>query len=70
MKDAGQQKTEGAWKRLKGRIQESWGDLTDDDLDKYEGKESQLEGYISQRTGEGRESVSEKLKRFADELKH
>ncbi len=35
---------EGNWKQLKGRIQAKWGKLTDDDLDRIEGKREQLVG--------------------------
>jgi uncharacterized protein YjbJ (UPF0337 family) len=29
---------EGRWQAMRGRVKEAWGDLTDDDLDKTEGK--------------------------------
>ena len=29
---------EGNWKQLKGKVQEQWGKLTNDDLDVIEGK--------------------------------
>jgi uncharacterized protein YjbJ (UPF0337 family) len=42
---------EGSWKELKGKAKETWGRLTDDDLDKIAGKREQLEGKIQQRYG-------------------
>jgi len=31
---------EGNWKQLKGKVQQQWGKLTDDDLKLVEGKQS------------------------------
>ncbi len=42
---------EGNWKQFKGKIQEQWGHLTDDDLDKIAGKREQLEGKIQESAG-------------------
>lgn len=42
---------EGNWKQFKGKAKEKWGDLTDDDLDKINGKRDQLEGIIQERYG-------------------
>jgi uncharacterized protein YjbJ (UPF0337 family) len=41
----------GNWKQMKGRVQEQWGDLTDDDLDKIAGRRDQLEGKLQERYG-------------------
>ena len=30
---------EGNWKQFKGKVQQQWGSLTDDDLDKVEGSQ-------------------------------
>lgn len=58
------QQAKGSWNQLKGRIKESWGVLSDDDLDRYEGKLEQLAGKIQEKTGESREKIREKLKSF------
>ena len=34
----------GDWKRIRGKVKEQWGKLTDDDLDRIEGKRDQLLG--------------------------
>ena len=39
---------EGNWKMMKGKIQEQWGKLTDDDLDVIEGKREQMIGKIQE----------------------
>lgn len=55
-------KAEGNWDRIKGRIRESWGALTDDDLDRTEGRLEQLVGTIKEKTGESAEKVERKLR--------
>lgn len=56
-----QQRLRGSWKQLRGRIQETWGALTDDDLDRSEGRLEQLIGTIEARTGEKRAAIERKL---------
>ena len=65
-----EQQMEGSWKRMKGRLKEAWGTLTDDDLDKMEGKRDQLEGLIEQRTGDKRASIKRELDRLSRETKY
>lgn len=48
---------EGQWKQLKGKIQQQWGDLTDDDLDVIDGRREQLAGKIQERYGVSREAA-------------
>lgn len=65
-----EQQLKGNWKQFKGKIQEAWGVLTDDELDEYEGKREQLEGRIQERTGESREAVRREIDRIAAESKY
>ena len=44
-------RVEGNWKELKGKIQQKWGKLTNDDLDVIEGKREELAGRLQQRYG-------------------
>lgn len=44
-------RVEGNWKQLKGKIREKWASLTDDDLEKINGKREQFEGMIQERYG-------------------
>jgi uncharacterized protein YjbJ (UPF0337 family) len=46
-----QDRIQGRWKQLKGKVQEQWGRLTDDDLDVIAGRRDQLLGRIQQRHG-------------------
>ncbi len=51
----------GKWNEYKGKAKERWGKLTDDDLEKIQGKRDQLLGKIQQRYGESREKVEKQL---------
>ena len=46
---------EGNWKEAKGKIKQKWGQLTDDDLAKINGRRDELEGRIQHRYGWGKE---------------
>ena len=54
----------GKWNELKGRAKEKWGKLTDDDLDRVEGKRDKLLGLIQQHYGEGREKAEQQLEKW------
>ena len=56
-----EQRLAGSWNQAKGRIREAWGALSDDDLDRCEGKIEQLIGRIQDKTGDARESIRRKL---------
>jgi uncharacterized protein YjbJ (UPF0337 family) len=44
----------GNWNVLKGKIKQSYADLTDDDLKYVEGKEDELYGRLQKKTGKSR----------------
>ena len=50
-----QDRIQGRWKQIKGKIREHWGRLTDDDLDVIAGRRDQLLGRIQQRHGLARD---------------
>lgn len=68
-KTPAEQKVSGNWKQFTGKIKETWGELTNDDLDRYEGQKAQLEGLIQERTGESREKIREKIDAIASAVK-
>lgn len=65
-----EQQMEGGWKRFKGRIKEAWGTLSDDEIDRMEGKRDQLEGLIEQKTGESRANIRREIDRLSTESKY
>jgi uncharacterized protein YjbJ (UPF0337 family) len=54
----------GKWKQLKGKVKETWGDLTDDDLKNVEGKRDQLIGRIQEKYGQSKDEIERKLKSY------
>lgn len=52
----------GDWNITKGKLQQKWAKLTDDDLQYVEGKQEELLGRIQKRTGETREVVEKAIK--------
>ena len=61
MKSATQQKWEGRWDQLKGRVKKLWGDITDDDLKQVEGSYDRMIGLLEERTGKRREEIEKQL---------
>src|SRR4030095_10230036 len=47
----------GNWRNYKGGLKEKWGELTDDDLDRIEGKRDQLLGTLQNRYGRTKEAA-------------
>ena len=41
----------GDWNIVKGKLQEVWGDLTDDELETAKGRKSQLVGLLQRKAG-------------------
>lgn len=58
---ATQQMLRGNWDIIKGRLQQTWGQLTDDDLRTFAGDTNELVGLIERRTGQSRERIQEQL---------
>jgi uncharacterized protein YjbJ (UPF0337 family) len=54
----------GDWKQFRGKIKEQWGKLTDDDLDRIEGKRDQLLGAVQKRYGIARDEAEKQLNKF------
>ena len=50
-------KLRGGWNELKGKIKQAYGDLTDDDLVREEGKDDEMLGKLQQKTGKSRDEL-------------
>jgi len=57
---------EGNWKQTKGKVQEQWGKLTNDDLDVVDGKRDQLEGKLQERYGMAKDQVRQEVDDWLD----
>ena len=48
---------QGDWNELKGKLKQTYADLTDDDLLLVQGKEDELVGKLQQKLGKTKEEV-------------
>ena len=51
----------GKWKQLRGQIQQKWGDLTNDDLDRLQGTQTEFEGLLQERYGYTKERAQKEV---------
>lgn len=58
---------QGNWKQMRGQVKEWWGDLTDDDLTKIDGKRDQLVGSLQERYGYAKDRAESEVTRRFDE---
>jgi uncharacterized protein YjbJ (UPF0337 family) len=53
----------GNWKQIKGQLKMWWGDLTDDDITKIDGKRDKLVGVLQERYGYAKERAEDEVNR-------
>jgi uncharacterized protein YjbJ (UPF0337 family) len=56
----------GNWRNYKGRMKEKWGELTDDDWDRIDGRKDQLLGTLQNRYGRTKEVAEREVREFED----
>jgi uncharacterized protein YjbJ (UPF0337 family) len=54
-------RVEGNWKQFKGKVQQQWGKLTDDDLDVIQGNQTELAGRLQQRYGYAKDEAEKQI---------
>jgi len=54
-------RVEGNWTQFKGQVQQTWGKLTDDDLNVIEGKRTELAGRLQQRYGYAKDEAEKNI---------
>ena len=54
----------GSWRESRGTLKEQWGKLTDDDLDRIDGKRDQLLGTLQQRYGKAKDVLEREVRDF------
>lgn len=52
-----QLKLKGEWNETKGKIKQAYGDLSDDDLKREEGKDDEFIGRLQKKTGKAKDEV-------------
>jgi uncharacterized protein YjbJ (UPF0337 family) len=56
------------WNQFKGRVKQQWGDLTDDDLTRIEGRRDELIGRLQERYGYEKERAEEEVRNWERNL--
>ncbi len=57
---------EGKWMEWRGMVKERWGKLTDDDMNRINGKRDQLLGKLQQRYGYAKEQAEREVDQFIE----
>jgi uncharacterized protein YjbJ (UPF0337 family) len=52
---------EGKWKEYKGKAKAKWGELTDDELDRINGRREELVGLVQQRYGRAKDEAEKEV---------
>lgn len=52
----------GNWKQFRGKVKETWGNLTDDELDTIGGHRDQLTGKIQERYGIAKDEAERQVR--------
>ncbi len=52
------------WKEMKGKVQQKWGKLTNDDLDVIDGRREELVGKIQQEYGKTRDEAEKEVDEY------
>jgi len=61
-------KLQGQWKPLAGKVKAQWASLTDDDLTLAAGTSEYLEGQVQERYGMAGDEAKRQLKEFSSRL--
>ena len=56
----------GHWNVLKGKVKETWGKLTDDDIAEIGGKKDQLIGKLQKKYGYTKEEAAKQVNEFEE----
>ena len=60
------EQAEGKFEQLKGKLKETWGKLTDNDITLYDGKREQFLGKLKEHYGLAKEDAEVKIKALED----
>lgn len=58
------QELKGNWNKIKGKLKQQYGDLTDDDLTYSEGKFDEMLGRVQKKTGKTKEQLRQEMKSY------
>ncbi len=58
----------GKWTQVRGKVKETWGKLTDNDLDRISGHYDELVGLVQQRYGYARDQAEKEVTHFIEKM--
>ena len=59
---------QGKWKQLKGKAQQHWGKITDDEWDRAQGSSEELEGIIQEKYGKSKAEAKQEVNSWLEKL--
>jgi uncharacterized protein YjbJ (UPF0337 family) len=59
---------EGKWRQLRGKIRQTWGELTDDEMDRISGRRDKLVGVLQEKYGWSRYETEQRIDDFLSRL--
>jgi uncharacterized protein YjbJ (UPF0337 family) len=57
----------GKWLQVRGQVKQTWGKLTDNDLDRISGYYDELVGLVQERYGYARAQAEKEVTRFIEQ---
>jgi uncharacterized protein YjbJ (UPF0337 family) len=58
----------GNWKQMQGKVKQTWGKLTDNDLTRINGRFDELTGLVQERYGYSREKAEREVTDFIEKM--
>jgi len=58
----------GKWTQIRGQVKQTWGKLTDNDLDRISGRFDELVGLVQERYGYAREKAEKEVTNFIEQM--
>lgn len=59
----------GNWREIKGKVQQKWGQITNDEVDKMQGNYEELSGAIQKKYGYQKDKAEQEIDQFVKENK-
>ena len=58
----------GKFDQIKGKMKETWGNLTDDEVSYYDGKQDQFFGAVKEKYGIAKDAAEAKINEWSSDL--
>lgn len=59
---------EGKWTQIKGKMQSTYGDLSDDEIEQVKGDRTQMEGLLQERYGKTKDEARREVDKLLDKV--